>query len=86
MWEKPLWQKVVNTRKLRGSKLSSKLSVRDKTLFEEQHDLLYRAIYPIDNCTKDNLGKTVGPVVNKAKDLNGQNQCYSKEPYACGGD
>ena len=82
----------------RGSKLSSKLSVRDKTLFEEQHDLrdkilfeeqhdlLYRAIYPIDNCTKDNLGKTVGPLVNKAKDLNGQNQCYSKEPYACGGD
>ena len=60
--------------------------LRDKILFEEQHDLLYRAIYPIDNCTKDNLGKTVGPVVNKAKDLNGRNQCYSKEPYACGGD
>ena len=66
-----------------GSKLSSKLSfrdkavfeeqhdLRDKKLFEEQHDLLYRAIYPIDNCTKDNLGKTLRPVVNKAKDLNG---------------
>ena len=51
------------------------MSVIDKTLFEEQYDLLYRAVYPIDNCTKDNLGMTVRPVVDRAKDLNGQNQC-----------
>ena len=72
--------------KHRGSKLSSKLSVRDKTLFEEQHDLrdktlfeeqhdlLYRAIYPIDNCTKENLKITVRPVVDRVKNLNGKNQ------------
>ena len=84
MWEKPLWQKVVNTRKHRGSKLSSKLSVRDKTLFEEQHDLLYRAIYPIDNCTKEDLKVTVRLVVDRVKNLNGKNQCYPKKPFASG--
>ena len=83
MWEKPLRQKVVNTHKHRGSKLSSKLSVRDKTLFEEQHDLLYRAI---DNCTKENLKITVRPVVDRVKNLNGKNQCYSKKPFASGED
>ena len=98
MWEKPLRQKVENTRKHRGSKLSSKLSVRDKTvfeeqhdirvktLFEEQHDLLYRAIDSIDNCIKDNLKITVIPVVDRVKDLNGKNQCYPKKPFASGED
>ena len=94
MWVKPLWQKVVNTHKYRGSKLSIKLSVRIKTLFEEQHDvkdkklfeeqygLLCRAIYPIDNCTKDNLKTTVKPVVDRVKDLNNKNQWYPKKPFA----
>ena len=62
------------------------MSVIDKTIFEEQHDLLYKAVYPIGNCTKDSLGKTVRPVVDRAKDLNGQNQCNSKESFACGED
>ena len=62
------------------------MSVIDKTIFEEQDDLLYRAVYPIDSCTKDNLWKTVRPVVNRAKDLNGQNQCNSKKSFACGED
>ena len=96
MWEKPLRQKVVNTSKHRESKLSSKLSVRDKTLFEEQqdlrdktlfeeqHDLLYRAIYSIDKCTKENLKVTVRPVVDRVKNLNGKNQCYLKRPFASG--
>ena len=90
MWEKPLWQKVVNTHKHRGSKLSSKLSVRDKTLFEEQHnlrdktlseeqhDLLYRALYPIDNCTKENLKITGRPVVDRVQNLNGKNSAIRK--------
>ena len=55
------------------------MSVIDKTLFEEQYYLLYRAFYPIDSCTKDNLGMTVRPAVDRAKDLNGQNQCNSKD-------
>ena len=84
MWEKPLRQKVVNTRKHRESKLSPKLSVRDKTLFEEQHDLLYRAIYPIDKCTKENLKVTVRPAVDRVKNLNGKNQCYLKKPFGSG--
>ena len=66
--------------------LSSKLSVMDEALFEEQHDLLYRTVYPIDNYTKDNLGMTIKPVVDRAKYLNGQNQCNSKESFACGED
>ena len=62
------------------------MSVRDKTLFEEQHDLLYGAIYPIDNCTKENLKVTVRLVVDRAKNLNGKNQCYPKKPFASGED
>ena len=62
------------------------MSVIDKTIFEEQNDFLYRAVYPIDNCTKDNLWKTVRPVVDRAKDLNGRDQCNSKEWFACGED
>ena len=74
-----------NTHKHRRSKLLSKLSVRDKTLFEEEHDLrdetlfeehhdlLYRAIYPIDNCTKENLKITVRSVVDRVKNFNGRN-------------
>ena len=96
MWEKLLRQKVVNTRKHRESELSPKLSVRDKTLFEEQHDLrdktlfeeqhdlLYRAIYLIGKCTKENLKVTVRPVVDRVKNLNGKNQCYLKKPFASG--
>ena len=62
------------------------MSVIDKALFEEQYDLLYRAVYAIDNCTKDNLGMTVRPVVDRAKDRNGQNQCNSKESFVFGED
>ena len=73
-----------NTHKHRRSKLLSKLSVRDKTLFEEEHDLrdktlfeehdpLYRAIYPTDNCTKENLKITVRSVVDRVKNVNGKN-------------
>ena len=74
-----------NTHKHRRSKLLSKLSVRDKTLFEQEHDLrdktlfeehhdpLYRAIYPIDNCTEENLKITVRSVVDRVKNFNGRN-------------
>ena len=94
----PPRQKVVNTHKHRESELSPKWSVRDKTLFEEQHDLrdktlfeeqhdlLYRAIYLIDNCTKENLKITVRPVVDTVKNLNGKNQCYRKKRFASGED
>ena len=58
--------------------------IRVKTLFEEQHDLLYRAIYSIDKCTKENLKVTVRPVVNRVKNLNGKNQWYLKKPFASG--
>ena len=47
--------------------------LRDKTLFEEHHDLLYRAIYPIDNCTKEHLKITVRSVVDTVKKFNGRN-------------
>ena len=66
------------------SKLSSKLSVKDETTFKKQQNLLYRAACPIDNCTKDYLGKTAWPVVERVKDLNGRDQGYPKEPFGSG--
>ena len=53
-------------------------NLRDKTLPEEQHDLLYRALYPIDNCTKENLKITGRPVVDRVQNLNGKNSAIRK--------
>ena len=36
-----------------GSELSCKINVKDKTSFEEQRDLLYRAVCATNNCTED---------------------------------
>ena len=45
--------------------------MKDKAAFEEQHDLLYRAVYATDNCTKDYVGKTARQIADRAKDLHG---------------
>ena len=47
-----------------SSKLSCKFNVKDKTPFEEQHDLLYRAVCATDSCTEDYVGETA-----RAKEL-----------------
>ena len=48
--------------------------MKDKTPFEEQHDLLYRAVCATDNCTEDYVGETARRIVKTAKDHNGRDQ------------
>ena len=48
--------------------------MKDKTPFEEQHDLLYRAVCATNNCTKDYVGGTARRIVERAKDHNGLDQ------------
>ena len=57
-----------------GSKLSCKFNLKDKTPFEEQHDLFYRAVCATDNCTEDYVGETARRIVERAKDHNGRDQ------------
>ena len=57
-----------------GSELSCKINVKDKTPFEEQHDLLYRAVCATNNCTEDYVGETARCIVERANDHNGQDQ------------
>ena len=57
-----------------SSKLSCKFNVKDKTPFEEQHDLLYRAVCATNNCTEDYAGETARSIIENAKDHNGRNQ------------
>ena len=45
-----------------------------KTPFEEQHDLLYRAVCANDNCTEVYVGRTAKRIVERAKDHNGRDQ------------
>ena len=48
--------------------------MKDKTTFEEQHDLLYRAVCATDNCTEGCVGEPAGHIVERAKDHNGRDQ------------
>ena len=48
--------------------------MKDKTPFEEQHDLLKRAVCATDNCTEDYVGETARRIVESAKDHNGRDQ------------
>ena len=57
-----------------SSKLSCKFKVKDKTPFEEQHDLLYRAVCATNNCTEDYVGETARRIAERAKDHNGRDQ------------
>ena len=57
-----------------SSKLSCKFNVKDKTPFDEQHDLLYRAVCATDNCIEDYVGETARRIVERAEDHNGRDQ------------
>ena len=48
--------------------------MEEKTSFEEQHDLLYRAVCATDNCNKDYVGETGRRIVERVKDHNGRDQ------------
>ena len=58
------------------SKLLRKFNIKDKTPFEEQHDLLYRAVCAISNCIEDYVGETVRHIVERTKDRNGRDQHF----------
>ena len=45
--------------------------MNDKTLFQEHHDLLYRAVCVTDNNTENYVGETTRRTVKRAKDHNG---------------
>ena len=58
-----------------GSKLSCKFNLKDKTFFEEQHNLLYRAVCATNNDTEDFvLEKTSRHIVERAKNDNSRDQ------------
>ena len=48
--------------------------MKDETPFEEEHDLLYRAVCATSICTEDYVGETVRHIVERAKDHNGRDQ------------
>ena len=48
--------------------------MEDKKPFEEEHDLLYRAVCATNNCTEDYVGETARHIVERAKDHNGRDQ------------
>ena len=48
--------------------------MKEKTAFEEQHDLLYRAVCATDNCTEDYVWETPTRILERAKDHNGQDK------------
>ena len=58
----------------RRSKLSCKFNLKDKTPFEEQHDLLYRAVCATDIGTEYYVGDTSRHVVERPKDRNARDQ------------
>ena len=57
-----------------GCKWSCKFNVKDKTPFEEQQDLLYRAVCATNNCIEDYVGETARGIVERATDQNGWDQ------------
>ena len=56
------------------SKLSCKFNLKGKTPFEEQHDLLYRAVCATDIGTEYYFGDTSRRVVERPKDHNARDQ------------
>ena len=57
-----------------GCKWSCKFNVKDKTPFEEQQGLLYRALCATNNCIEDYVGETARGIVERATDQNGWDQ------------
>ena len=48
--------------------------MKDKTLFQKQHNLLYRDVCATNNCNEDYVGETARWIVERAKNHNGQYQ------------
>ena len=48
-------------------KVSWKFNMEDKTPFDKEHDLLYRAVCATNNCTEYYVGDTARRIVERAK-------------------
>ena len=58
-----------------GTKLSSQLNnIKDPTLFEEQHDLIYHSVCNNDNCNDCYIGGIARRFIERAKDHNGRDK------------
>ena len=56
-----------------GTKLSSQLNnIKDPTLFEEQHDLIYHSVCNNDNCNDNYIGEIARRLKQRVKDHNGR--------------
>ena len=49
-------------------KVSWKCNMEDKTTFDKEHDLLYRAVCATNDCTEYYVGDTARRIVERAKD------------------
>ena len=48
--------------------------MKDKIPFEEQHDLVYKAVCATEKCTEDYVGQTARRIVKRAEDHNLRDQ------------
>ena len=52
----------------RSAKLQSLFSVKDKTTFENQHDVVYGVTCPMNNCNATYIGETARRISVRAKE------------------
>ena len=55
-----------------GKKLSICFNVKDKTVFNHEHDIVYDTEYPEESCQHDYIGESVRRVLARVKDHNGR--------------
>ena len=53
-----------------GKKLSSQFNIKEKTNFEDQHDLIYHVNCPIPTCEDNYIGETARRINERIKDHN----------------
>ena len=55
-----------------GTKLSSKFQLKDQTKKDHQHDVVYYAKCPVEQCTEDYTGETGRRLIERLKDHSGK--------------
>ena len=55
-----------------GTKLGSFFNIKDKTKLEHQHNLVYKAICPNENCQETYVGETERRIIERIKDHQGR--------------
>ena len=57
-----------------GKKLSTCFQIKDQTKFEHNHDIIYLATCPEDNCLENYIGESGRQISERIIDLNGRDQ------------